>query len=496
MEWLLFALVVVPILIALIVARAPSDHAAARLTLFAALAELGLSAIAAAEVVYDGALTHEGEQFLGWSWHLDGLALMFVPLSAIATLLVVVQKERESRSYYATVLGLEAATMAMFCSLDLGVIWLAFVAQGLLGYALLRLPGEQGADAERRDAARHFLQIVAISAALLLGAVAWLGARTSADLGALRLDLPNLVVLQLDDDTQRILFAVMICALGLRVPIFPFHGWLPKVLAHSPTVVTAVFLLGIKSCAFVMLRFVWPICAGAAEAHWTFLAWLGAIGTIYAGLVALVQEDVRLWLGYSAVSQMGIILLAMSAHNDDAIGGALLQLGSHGLSTAGLAFLSASISTRTKTMLLTRMPALARAMPKLSVMFLLIALGSLSMPGTSGFNGEHLILLGALERHWMVAAAAGLGSLMTAAYLIIYYQRAFFVAGESAGRTFSDLDRKEWLVCGTIVTIVFALGLLSSPLLSAMHHAVRGAFSGVAMLAPSPDVSVTKGAPR
>jgi NADH-quinone oxidoreductase subunit M len=401
----------------------------------------------------------------GCSYHLgvDGLSLWFLPLSAALTLLVLLADPGD-KVRMATLLSLESCTLGMFLSLDLSLFAFWFVVELWPSWRLIvagRLPSE-------RPGFGYYWFFMAGAGVALLAAVALLGFNHYQLAGTVRFDLPSLLLYRPSPQTQKTIFVLLFLACAARIPMFPLHSWMPRVVEQSGPIGISVFLVGLKPAAFALMRFAIPLLPEAAIELAPWLGALGFAGMLYAGLVALMQTDLRRMLAFACISHMGVVLMGLAAMNEAGFSGALLQLLSLGVAISGLFLVAGYLHQRLGSTESSRMGGLMQRTPRLGLVFLVTALGAVGMPGTSGFNGEHLIMLGALTSHWALALGVGLATLLTAGYMLNYFQRAFLRPALDGEEPVADLDRTESLAAGAACALVLGMGLVSSPFVRSM----------------------------
>lgn len=390
----------------------------------------------------------------GISYHLgvDGLSLLFLPLTSIFTLLLLLSPDvSDVRRRTVTVLALQACTLGMFTALDVKLFGVWFILEMWPSWILITL----GRGSTQQPSRRTY------TAFMTTAAIAFIGAALLAGNGETPLT------------TQRVVFALFFLAFAVRVPIFPLHSWLPRSVETGNTPGISVFLVGLKPVAFALLRFAIPLAPDAAVEAAPLVGAIGFVGMVYGALVALVQSDLRRMLVFASVSHMGVVLLGLAAMNHAAFSGALLQMLNLGVSITGLFLVAAFLHRRVGSTEFSAMGDFMARAPALTLVFLLIALGGIGLPGTSGFNGEHLIMLGALKAHWALAAGVGLGTLLTAAYLLSGFQRAFLRPRDGDDRVIPDLSRGERLAAGTVCALVMGMGLVSSPFVQVMDESIH-----------------------
>jgi NADH-quinone oxidoreductase subunit M len=292
--------------------------------------------------------------------------------------------------------------------------------------------------------------------------------------GVIDFSIENLLRSTLPLADQRPIFALFLVAIAIRMPLFPFHGWLEGAIETRSIAGVSVFLVGVKPAAYALLRFTFPVFPEAAHEASTLLVVVGGAGMVYGAMIALVQTDLRRLLVFGSVSHMGIVVVAFASLNEYAFTGALMQSLNLGIAITGLFFLAAFLHQRFGSTDLAAMGGgLVGRVPKLALAFLVIALGGIGMPGTSGFNGEHMMMLGALHAHWAYAGVIGVSIFLTAVYLLTAYQRAFLSRVSGTPTPVVDLSRQEMFIVGCVTALVLGTGLVSSPFTRVMTPSVR-----------------------
>jgi NADH-quinone oxidoreductase subunit M len=470
------------------------ERRASRIALAGALLELALACLLVVAFVSNADEIQFAERLgplplVGVSYQLgvDGISLLFVPLTALLTVLVVVYAEysvaADAKRYLMATLGLEATLMGAFVSLDLVLFWLFFVLELVPSWYLIT---RFGTGPRRHRAAREYIGFMLTGSALMLVAIVLLAINVAGERGGgLSFDYLDLLSVEVSSELQTVVFFLLFFGFAVKSPIFPFHTWLPKVLEHGPIVGMGVFLVGVKLGTYGFLRFVIPLVPEAAR-EWSWLmAALGATGIVYGALIALVQTNLRRLLAFASLSHMGVVMLGLFSLNFAGFQGGLLQMLNLGVAGAGLFFVAGFLHTRVGPPELSSMGGLVYSLPLLSTTFLIIALATVGLPGTGGFNGEHLVLIGAYEVGWVMALAVGSGTVLTAAYLLWYFQRAFMgpdpgpghepapAPAGSARRGLPDLRPRELLIAVALGAIIFWIGLASGPFLRDMNGSLR-----------------------
>jgi NADH-quinone oxidoreductase subunit M len=284
----------------------------------------------------------------------------------------------------------------------------------------------------------------------------------SQSAGSYSFDLVQMYALEIPANLQFWFFLAFALSFAIKVPLFPFHTWLPDAHVEAPTA-GSVLLAGVllKMGTYGLVRFAFPLFPVAASFFAPYLAVLAVVGIVYGALVAMVQPDMKKLVAYSSVSHLGFVVLGIVALNVQGVQGAVYQMISHGVSTGGLFLVVGMLSDRRHTRLIAEYGGLKSVAPRLVAMFLVITLSSIGLPGLNGFVGEFLILLGAFRSNPRLAAFAATGIVLSAVYMLWMFQRVNYgpVTNESnAG--LRDLQRREWVVLIPIVAVAILMGVV------------------------------------
>ena len=281
--------------------------------------------------------------------------------------------------------------------------------------------------------------------------------------------------LDLPLEPQKWLFLAFFLAFAIKVPMFPFHTWLPDAHVQAPTA-GSVILAGVllKMGTYGFLRFNLPLFPHASYEFMPMIAWLSIIGIIYGALVSLVQEDLKKLVAYSSVSHLGFVMIGIFALNEYGIQGALLQNINHGISTGALFLLVGMIYDRRHTREISEFGGLAKVMPRYTICFMIIALSSIGLPGMNGFVGEFLILLGVFQNNGLWAACATSGVIFAACYILWMFQRVMFQKLDNPkNKNLPDMTFRELLTVVPLIILVFWIGLYPKPFLKTFDASVE-----------------------
>ena len=484
---ILSVLLFLPLIFVVVLHFIRGDHLAYQIGLAGASIELLLACVMAfvfIPEIPDMQFMERGFRipYLGIGYHLgvDGVSMLFVPLTALLTVVVILYAEytvkSDARHYAMAILGLEAMMIGAFVSLDMVLFWLFFVLELVPSYFLIT---RWGTGTRRQRAAREYVVFMIIGSALMLVGIALLGINyhnvllASGQGSGYSFDFLHLLAVPVPEKLQTLIFFLIFFGLAVKAPIFPFHTWMPKVLEEGPIVGMSVFLVGIKLGTYGFLRLVIPLLPEAAKKWFWLMALLGGIGIVYGALIALIQTNLRRMVAFSSLSHMGVVMLGIFSLNIYGFQGGLLQMINLGITGAGLFFFAGFLHTRVGPPDTSSLGGLVHKVPLLTATFLILALAGVGLPGTNGFNGEHLVMLGAFERHWYMAVAAGAGTFLTAAYFLWYFQRAFMGPTNPSIHKMPDLRPREMIIVAILGGMIFWIGLDTGPILRRMNGSLE-----------------------
>lgn len=436
----------------------------------------------------------------GIRYHLgiDGLSLFFILLSTFLTPLCVLASwqsiQKRVREYMIVFLVLETFMIGMFCALDLVLFYVFF--EGVL-IPMFLIIGIWGGDRRIYSCFKFFLYT-------LLGSVLMLLAILTIYFQTGQTDLLKIVGFHFAENLQNWLWLAFFVSFAVKVPMWPVHTWLPDAHVEAPTagsVMLAAVLL--KMGAYGFLRFSIPLFPEATVTFTPFVFTLSIIAIIYGSLVALVQTDMKKLIAYSSVAHMGFVTLGIFTLNAQGVSGAVVQMISHGAISAALFLCVGVVYDRLHTREIERYGGLVVRMPAYALLFMLFTLGSVGLPGTSGFVGEFLVLVGAFQVNpwWALLAASGM--VLGAAYALWLYRRIIFGKIVHADlRTLLDLNFREKAILSSLVLVVLFLGIYPQPFFTIINPAVKDlidrhqkvvASSVLPSLAAIPNIEVRKG---
>jgi NADH-quinone oxidoreductase subunit M len=417
----------------------------------------------------------------GISYHvgLDGISLLLVVLTTFLTPISLLcsweSVQDRVREFLFFMLALEAAMIGVFVSLDLFLFYVFWDAMLIPMYFLIGIWGYD----QRVYAAIKFMLYTMAGSVLMLIAIIWIAYYHQTVNGAPSFDLADLLGMGIPAGLQMWLFLACAVAFAIKVPLFPFHTWLPDAHVQAPTA-GSVILAGVllKMGTYGLLRFAFPLFPDAAQYFAPWIATLAVVGIIYGALVAMVQPDMKKLVAYSSVSHLGFVVLGICALNVNGVQGAVYQMLAHGISTGGLFLIVGMLSDRRHTRLIADYGGIKAVAPKLVGAFLLITLASIALPPLNGFVGEFLILIGAfgsqMQNAQVFTAVAASGVILSAVYMLWMFQRVNYgpmTNPKNAG--LRDLSVREWLVIGPICAMAIVMGVVPNLFLRPMEPSVR-----------------------
>ncbi|MGE0680616.1 MAG: NADH-quinone oxidoreductase subunit M [Candidatus Binatia bacterium] len=424
----------------------------------------------------------------------DGISLFLVLLTTFLTPVVLLGSwdvHTRVKEYLFFFLVLETGMIGALVALDLFLFYVFWEVMLIPMYFLIGVWG----GVRRIYAAIKFLLYTMVGSLLMLVAILYLAYLHNAQHGSVTFDLLQLYNLKISEQTQLWLFAAFALSFAIKVPLFPFHTWLPDAHVEAPTggsVILAGVLLKMGTYGF--LRFALPLFPDAAHAAVPTIMALSVIGIIYGALVAMVQPDLKKLVAYSSVSHLGFVMLGMFAFNAQGVEGSIYQMLNHGISTGALFLLVGVVYERRHTRLISEYGGLWKQMPVYASIFLVTMLSSIGLPGLNGFVGEFLILLGVFKANLWAGTLAVSGVVLGAVYMLWMYQRVIFgPLKNDANKKLTDLSFREVAIFVPLLALMFFMGLYPQPFLSRMEKSVEATLARVAQKtataqAPTPTV--------
>ena len=403
---------------------------------------------------------------------IDGISLFLVLLTTFLTPLAILCSwqsiTKKVKPFMICLLALETGMIGVFCALDLVLFYVFWEVMLIPMYFLIGIWGGE----RRIYAAVKFILYTMVGSLLMLVGILYLfhaNGGTSFDLVQMTKQIST-GTLQLSAPAEFWLFMAFLIAFAIKVPMFPFHTWLPDAHVEAPTA-GSVILAGVllKMGTYGMLRFCLPLFPTAAVSMAPALSVLAIIGVIYGALVAMVQPDLKKLVAYSSVSHMGLVVLGIFSFTTQGLQGSMLQMLNHGLSTGALFLLVGMIYDRRHTRMISEFGGVAHVSPVLAAAFLVVTLSSIGLPGLNGFVGEVLILAGTFVRNKAYATFAASGMILGAVYMLWMYQRVFLgKIANPANAEMKDIGTREKLLLLPVILVMLWIGVYSEPFLRRM----------------------------
>ena len=407
--------------------------------------------------------------FINYKVGVDGISILFIILTTFITpiciFLVNATIKNRLKDFLIAILVMETFMIGVFCSLDLVVFYLFFEA-GLIPMFLII--GIWGGDRRVYSAFKFFLYTLLGSVLMLIAIISiyWISGTT---------DVEKLYEIGIDAKYQNLLWLAFFSSFAVKTPMWPVHTWLPDAHVEAPTagsVLLAAILL--KMAGYGFIRFSLGLFPIASENFIPLVYILSLIAIVYTSLVALMQDDMKKLIAYSSVAHMGFVTLGIFTMTQQGIEGSIFQMISHGLVSAALFLCVGVVYERQHTRLINEYGGLVTVMPKYAIVMMVFTLGAIGLPGTTGFIGEFLILMGTFKKSFLVATIASLGVILCAAYMLWLYKRVIF--GKIINKkleTVSDLKKFEIIILFSLVVPIIFFGFYPEPLMNSIEISVE-----------------------
>jgi len=407
--------------------------------------------------------------FINYKVGIDGISILFIILTTFITPLCIVSVnntiKNKLKDFLIAILVMESLMIGVFCSLDLVVFYLFFEG-GLIPMFLII--GIWGGERRVYSAFKFFLYTLLGSVFMLIAIISiyWIAGTT---------DVTYLYTIRIDNKYQYLLWLAFFSSFAVKTPMWPVHTWLPDAHVEAPTagsVLLAAILL--KMAGYGFIRFSVGLFPIASEYFVPLIYFLSLVAIIYTSFVALMQEDMKKLIAYSSVAHMGFVTLGIFTFTQQGLEGSIFQMISHGLVSAALFLSVGVIYERMHTRLIDNYGGLVSVMPKYSIVLMVFTLGAIGLPGTSGFIGEFLILVGTFKKSFLVAAIASLGVILAAAYMLWLYKRIIF--GEilkNELKKLIDLNKSEIFILSSLVFAILFFGFYPEPLLNTIEISIE-----------------------
>ena len=407
--------------------------------------------------------------FVNYKVGIDGISILFVVLTAFITPLCILSVNNSVkvrlRDFLIAILIMESFMIGVFCALDLVIFYLFFEA-GLIPMFLII--GIWGGPKRVYSAFKFFLYTLLGSVLMLVAIISiyWITGTT---------DVIKLYELGIDPKYQNLLWLAFFSSFAVKTPMWPVHTWLPDAHVEAPTagsVLLAAILL--KMAGYGFIRFSLGLFPFASEIFTPLIYVLSLIAIVFTSLIALMQEDMKKLIAYSSVAHMGFVTLGIFTLKQQGIEGSIIQMISHGLVSAALFLCVGVVYDRIHSRLINTYGGIVSIIPKYSILFMLFTLAALGLPGTSGFIGEFLILMGAFKDNFLVAVIASLGVIFGAAYMLWLYKRVVF--GEIVNKDLlkmPDLNKSEFTILIILALPTLFFGFYPEPLINTIEVSVK-----------------------
>ncbi len=407
--------------------------------------------------------------FVNYKVGVDGISILFIILTTFITPICIISVnetiKHKLKEFLIAILIMETFMLGVFCSLDLVVFYLFFEA-GLIPMFLII--GIWGGQRRVYSAFKFFLYTLLGSVLMLIAIISiyWIAGTT---------DVERLFEIGIDVKYQNLLWLAFFSSFAVKTPMWPVHTWLPDAHVEAPTagsVLLAAILL--KMAGYGFIRFSLGLFPIASEYFVPLIYTLSLIAIVYTSLVALMQEDMKKLIAYSSVAHMGFVTLGIFTMTEQGIEGSIFQMISHGLVSAALFLCVGVVYERHHTRLISKYGGLVSIMPRYAIVFMVFTLAAIGLPGTSGFVGEFLVLMGTFKKNFLVATIASLGVILGAAYMLWLYKRIIFgeIVNEDL-KSMLDLKRFEILILFSLVIPIIFFGFYPEPLMNSIEASVE-----------------------
>jgi NADH-quinone oxidoreductase subunit M len=454
------------------------------LALLASLASLGFSLFllgyqtSGAEFQYREDLSWIVAFGMRYTLGVDGLSVVLVLLTTVLSVVSIFYSwdpiQTRVKEYYATMLLLMVGMLGVFVSLDLFLFYVFWELSLIPMYLIIGIWGGP----RRIYATVKFVVYTLVGSLLMLVAILAVAIAHASAGNPFTFSYETLRGFGYADGLQALAFVAFFLAFAIKVPMWPFHTWLPDAHVEAPTA-GSIILAGVllKLGGYGFLRYSLPLLPAASKEFAPIVIGLAVVAILYGAMVSMVQPDLKKLIAYSSVSHMGFVMLGVFVFNTQGLQGAVFQMISHGVTTGALFLLVGVIYERTHDRQIAHMGGLNGRLPRYAAIFGLFTFASIGLPGLSGFIGEFLVVLGSFQYSAWVAAATMLVVIISAVYMLWMFQRVFFAVPSDwmrqAWPRLTDMSRNEWLSLAPLIVLVVGLGVFPGPVLNAISGPVQ-----------------------
>ncbi len=407
---------------------------------------------------------------ISYSLGIDGISLLVLFTCTVLFPIIFVVFSTRTKGYYANLLIAQGAMIGAICSTDIVLFYIFWEIMLLPIFFMIGLYG-----GEKRLPATIKITIYTIAGSLLmLAALIYVGVSHHSQFGEWSFNIVDLSRLDLSGGFAVLAFIMFMLAFAIKIPLFPFHTWLPDAYTEAPTSTTFVLsAIMAKIGVYAVIRFVIPVFEIEFTRFALLLSFSGVIGMMYCGLAAIAQKDIKRMLAFSSASHMGIIALGIFCMNVQALTGSLFQIVAHATSTGILFLFVGLIEERMKTRKIEDLGGIAYRAPIFATFFAIAMLASVGLPGTSGFIGEFLIILGAVKFNIVIGVLAGTTLVIGVCYMLWMFQRVFFETANERTEKFKDLSLLETLTFLPVILLIIFMGIYPQPFINKIEPAAQ-----------------------
>ena len=408
------------------------------------------------------------KDFINFKLGIDGISMLFILLTTFIAPICIFSGinsiKFKTKEFFIAILVMETLMLGVFCSLDL-VIFYLFFEGGLIPMFLII--GIWGGPNRVYSAFKFFLFTLLGSVFMLIAIISiyWITGTT---------DVIKLLDLRIPQEFQYLLWLAFFSSFAIKLPMWPFHTWLPDAHVEAPTagsVILAAILL--KMAGYGFMRFSLGLFPVASDYFTPLVFILSVIAIIYTSLIALMQDDMKKLIAYSSVAHMGFVTIGIFSLTKQGLEGSIIQMISHGLISAALFLCVGVVYDRLHSRMISSYSGLANIMPKYAFVFMIFTLAALGLPGTSGFIGEFLILVGVFQINIFVAVMSSLGVILAAIYMLWLYKRVVFgKTSNSEVKEMTDLNKTELYILSSLVFLIISFGIYPEPLFNTIDFSV------------------------